>query len=82
MGKNQKDSHSKLLSSFFSKTKCSFFSKPDLLYREPTFGMALRPTRMIVFPVTFVMWTENKLFSRKGITWKQNDNLIAQYEHE
>ena len=32
--------------------------------------------------VTFVMWTENKLFSRKGISWKQNDNLITQYEHE
>ena len=28
------------------------------------------------------MWTENKLFSRKGISWKQNDNLIIQYEHE
>ena len=24
--------------------------------------------------VTFVMWTENKLLFRKGISWKQNDN--------
>ena len=32
--------------------------------------------------VTFVMRAENKLFSRKGIGWKQNDNLITQYEHE
>ena len=32
--------------------------------------------------VTFEMWTENKLLSRKGIRWKQNDNLITQYEHE
>ena len=32
--------------------------------------------------VTFVMWTENKLFSRKGISWKQIDNLITQYEQE
>ena len=30
--------------------------------------------------VTFVMWAENKLFSRKCISWKQNDNLITQYE--
>ena len=34
------------------------------------------------FLLTFIMWTENKLFSRKGIGWKQNDNLITQYEHE
>ena len=23
-----------------------------------------------------------KLLSRKGISWKQNDNLITQYEHD
>ena len=28
------------------------------------------------------MWPENKLLSKKGISWKQNDNLITQYEHE
>ena len=32
--------------------------------------------------LTFVMWTENKLFSRKGISWKQNDIFITQCEHE
>ena len=32
--------------------------------------------------VTSVMWTENMLLSRKGISWKQIDNLITQYEHE
>ena len=68
-----------------------FFSKPNLLYLEPTFGMVgakhtQTDTHDRFFQkfvlVTFVMWTENKLFSRKGISCKQNDYLIAQYELE
>ena len=54
-----------------------FFFKPNLLYLEPTFGMAgakhtQTDTHDSFFQkfvlVTFVMWTENKLFSRKGIS--------------
>ena len=76
---------------FFSKPNAVlffFFSKPNLLYLEPTFGMvgAKTDTHDRFFQkfvlVTFVMWTENKLFSRKGISWKQNDNLITQYEQD
>ena len=81
---------------FFFVSKCScFISNPNLLHLEPTFGMLGAKDwhawsfffffffffRTFV-RVTFVMWTENKLFSRKGISWKQNDNLITQYEHE
>ena len=76
----------------FSKPNELFVSKPNLLFQERLVQNTLRLTRMIVFffffffqkfvPVTFVMWMEHKLFSRKGISWKQNDNLITKYEHK
>ena len=81
------------LSSFSKPNAVVFFSKPNLLYLEPTctFGMVGakhtqtdthdRFSKKIVL-VTFVMWTESKQFSRKGISWIQNNNLITQYEHE
>ena len=62
-----------------------FFFKPNLLYLEPTFGMdGAKHTQTDThdrFFKTSVLVTF-AMFSRKGVSWKQNGNLITQYEHE